>query len=79
MIDQIRVQQIYRQMDARRSLPTQQVATYTGRDPLTGRRALELADGSSVRAEYLSENEPPATPLYVPRAAIGLPAYIVGR
>jgi hypothetical protein len=76
----IRYQQAKRQSAAISSLlTTPPIATYRGRDPLTGQRLVELADGSVDRGNYLSDSEPAVIPQYQPGRSIGVPGYLNNR
>jgi hypothetical protein len=80
MIESIRYQQFMRQSKAISPLlSAQSIATYQGRDPLTGQRLVRLADGSIDRGNYLSDSEPAATPQYQPGRSIGVPGYLNNR
>jgi hypothetical protein len=66
MIDQIRNEQLYRQINAVGRLSNTQVAIYQGRDATTGLRLLESADGGTIMAKYLRTTTPETVPLYIP-------------
>lgn len=78
-IDLIRSQQINQQVQAISLVrANQQLATYKGRDAVTGDRILKTADGGEIRARYLSTNEPSG--LYsVKPGAIGVPGYAIDK
>lgn len=55
---------------------TATIATYKGRDPQTGDRILQGADGGVVRAAWIASSQPQSVPpLIVPVSTIGLPGY----
>ena len=78
MIDRIRTEQTYQQISALRSLPLPRAVTYKERDSFTGQRVLVGADGGTLRANYLSENEPQSVPLYIPGTG-NQPGFITNR
>jgi hypothetical protein len=79
MIDQLRYMQLRQQQQSIGLLSGQPIATYQGRDPLTGQRLVKLADGSIDRGNYLSDSEPAVTPQYQPGRSIGVPGYLNNR
>jgi hypothetical protein len=81
MIEQLRYNQAQQQGRSWQSLIPQQsmIATYFGRDPITGQRVVELADGSRVNCNYLSMSEPAKIPQYQPARSIGIPGQINNR
>jgi hypothetical protein len=78
MIEQLRYQQMKSQQQALAVMRGQPIATYKGRDPLTGQRIIELADGSIDRGNYLSDSEPATTPQYQ-AGSLGIPGYLNNR
>jgi hypothetical protein len=76
MMSQIRYQQQYLQINSRVKLGAGTVATYLARDPITGQRLIQAADGGLQTAQYIS-NSVPNSVLAVSRSStIGLPGYI---
>lgn len=59
-------------------LTSRPIATYGGRDPSTGQRIVQLADGGIDRGNYLSDSEPAAVPQYQP-GSLGVPGYLNNR
>jgi hypothetical protein len=78
MIEQLRYQQLRSQQQALAMMRGQMIATYKGRDSLTGQRIVEMADGSIDRGNYLSDSEPATTPQYQP-GSLGIPGYLNNR
>ena len=78
-INFIRAQQINQQVQSIAQVrANQQLATYHGRDAVTGDRILKTADGGELRARYLSTHEPSG--LYsVKPGAIGVPGYAIDK
>lgn len=79
MIDRIRYMQLSRQANTYRSLSQQQIATYKSRDPLTGQRMVEMADGGVDRGQYLAHTDPAAIPQYQKGGNLGVPGYLNNR
>lgn len=78
MIEQLRYQQLRSQQQVLTMTQGQRIATYKSRDPLTGQRIVEFADGSLDRGDYLSGSEPAAIPQYQP-GGLGIPGYLNNR
>lgn len=79
MIEQTRYRQTRDQSRAfAEMLSAKPIATYKSRDPLTGQRIVELADGSLDRGNYLSDSEPAALPQYQ-SGGLGVPGYLNNR
>jgi hypothetical protein len=72
----IRLTQTHQQGRAIAASGMQPLATYQSRDPVTGDRLLEGADGSKIRAEYRGIAELPDRPNLTHSNAIGLLGYI---
>jgi hypothetical protein len=77
MIDQIRYsQQIGQGLAIQAIGRNQQAATYKGRDPLTGNRIIEGADGGLYVAEYRGITAPDRSPIVIRANAVGIPDYV---
>ncbi len=78
-IYQLRLMQQYRQSREIDRPGRQQAAIYQSRDPLSGDRVLESADGGIVYGKFLSNSVPRDVPPLVVAGAIGLSARILQR
>jgi hypothetical protein len=79
MIHQIRTQQSHQQaLVINQVRANQQIATYQSRDAISGDRILESADGGTIRASYLSTNEPSGI-LSIRATAFGVPGYAIDK
>lgn len=77
MIDQIRYSQQIQQGQAIQAIGrNQQAAIYKGRDPLTGNRIIEGADGGLYLAEYDGIPTPNPAPIIIRSGAVGIPDYV---
>ena len=76
MLNQIRYQQQYQQLQNRIIPGVGTVVTYGDRDPATGQRTIETADGSRSMALYLSNSVPDRVVAIARFSPIGLPGYI---
>lgn len=76
MLNRIRYQQQYQQIQATLKAGAGTVATYVSRDPVTGRRTIETADGGVGIAQYLSNSEPGGVLALSQSSTIGLAGYI---
>jgi hypothetical protein len=76
MLNQIRYQQQYRQCQDRIEPGTGNVTTYGNRDPVTGLRQIQTADGGQAIARYISNSQPSGTMALTIFSPIGLPGYI---
>lgn len=76
---QIRAQQESLQVGSirsRRDAPLNTIATYVGRDPVTGDRLLTAPDGGDMRQRWISNSDPDAIPpVAIPSTTIGLPGF----
>ena len=76
MMNQIRYQQQYQQLRTTLTAGAGTVATYINRDPDTGRRTIETADGGVGIAQYLSNSQPGGVLALSQSSTIGLAGYI---
>lgn len=72
----IRYQQQYQQVNSALKPGVGNVTTYVTRDPLTGMRVVEAADGSRQLAQYISNSKPDGTIALTVASSIGLTGYI---
>ena len=78
MLSQIRYQQQLQQSKGIRP-GVSTVVSYGTRDPITGLRTIETADGGFAQAKYLSNSEPESVPSIAQFSTIGLSGYISQR
>jgi hypothetical protein len=76
MLSQIRYQQQYQQLKQGIQPGVSTVVSYGARDPATGLRTIETADGGTAQAKYLSNSEPESVPSIASLGTIGLSGYI---
>ncbi len=76
MLNQIRYLQQYQQIQNRPTAGTGNIATYGSRNPTTGQRSIQTADGGEQIAQYLSNSVPNQTLALSQTSTIGLPGYI---
>ena len=76
MMNQIRYQQQYQQIQASLKAGAGTVTTYSKRDPVTGRREIDTADGGAGIAEYISNSQPSGVLALSQSSTIGLAGYI---
>jgi hypothetical protein len=80
MVEQIRYYQLQRQRQSLGGLlAAQPIVTYQKRDPITGQRVMQAADGSIDHCTYLSDSEPATIPQYQPGRSIGVPGFVNNR
>ena len=79
MINQIRYQQQLQELKQGIRSGVSTVVTYGDRDPVTGLRTIETADGGFAQAKYLSNSEPESVPSIAQFSTIGLSGYISQR
>jgi hypothetical protein len=79
MINQIRYQQQLQQLKQGIRSGVSTVVNYGTRDPITGLRTIETADGGVAQVKYLSNSEPEAVPAVAQFSTIGLSGYISQR
>jgi hypothetical protein len=76
MLNQIRYQQQFQQLQERIEHGVGTVAIYGTRDAVTGHRQIETADGGVQVAQYLSNSEPENVLALWQFSTIGLSGYI---
>jgi hypothetical protein len=76
MINQIRYQQQYQQLQSLAKTGTGNVAIYGTRDATTGQRSIQTADGGVATAQYLSNSTPNQVLALSQSSTIGLTGYI---
>lgn len=76
MLNQIRYQQQYRQLQARIEPGAGTVVSYGTRDEVTGLRQIQTADGGEDVGRYLSNSEPDGVMPISRFSTIGLTGYI---
>jgi hypothetical protein len=75
-LNQIRYQQQYQQLQQFIKPGAGTVVTYATRDPITGARIVEAADGGRQIAQYLSNSAPDDVLALSQSSTIGLAGYI---
>ncbi len=75
MLNQIRYQQQYQQLQSTKA-GAGNIATYSSRNPTTGQRSIQTADGGEQIAQYLSNSIPNQTLALSQSSTIGLAGYI---
>jgi hypothetical protein len=75
MLDRIRYQQQFRQLQDRLVPGTGDVAAYSARDAATGQRIVTTADGTPSFTQYLSNSRPNSVLALARSGSIGLPGY----
>jgi hypothetical protein len=76
MLNQIRYQQQLQQFRSAIAPGVGTVVTYGSRDPMTGWRSIQTADGGIDRSQYLSNSEPGDVLPVAQFSTIGLTGYI---
>jgi hypothetical protein len=76
LINQIRYQQQYRQIQTRIEPGAGSVVNYATRDPATGLRVVTTADGGQQMAQYLSNAVPSGVLAVARNSTIGLAGYV---
>jgi hypothetical protein len=76
MLNQIRYQQQYQQLQSQHKAGASNVATYGTRDAITGQRSIQTADGGQQVAQYLSNSAPGGVMAISQSSTIGLAGYI---
>jgi hypothetical protein len=76
MLNQIRYQQQFQQIQSSPKPRTGNVATYVDRDSITGQRTITTADGSRYLAQYISNSQLSGTIALARSGTVGLPGYI---
>lgn len=80
MIQAQRLRQQQQQLKAIAPKQFTAIASYQGRDPVTGDRLLQSADGGIARTNWIASSQPQdVPPLVVLRGAIGQPGYASQR
>jgi tRNA G18 (ribose-2'-O)-methylase SpoU len=75
MLDQLRYQQQFRQLQSEVKAGVGTVATYGTRDTETGQRVIRTADGGVQVAQYISNSEPDDVLALSQSRTIGLVGY----
>lgn len=76
MLNQLRYQQQYQQLQARFYPGAGTVVSYGTRDAITGQRSIQTADGGVQTAQYLSNSIPNQVIALSQSSTIGLAGYI---
>jgi hypothetical protein len=76
MLSQIRYQQQYQQLQAMPKPGAGSVVSYGTRDPVTGLRIVQTADGGQQMAQYLSNTAPSGVLAVARNSTIGLTGYV---
>jgi hypothetical protein len=76
LFNQIRYQQQSQQIQASIKLGAGNIATYLGRDAITGLRQIQAADGGVIVGRYLSNSVPGGVMPISQSSTIGLTGYI---
>jgi hypothetical protein len=79
MLNQIRYQQQYRQLQTRIEPGAGTVVSYGTRDPVTGLRVVTTADGGRQMAQYLSNAVPSGVLAVARNSTIGLAGYVSAK